>query len=197
MDVVVTFRSQKRHNVVLWYSGRRSSDAQRVQDNMERSPRISAIGPSESQTPSVGGVHARVPPLPARLRQPVSVAPPRERRRRAHFVDAQGVCRAALSRRARRTSGDAGSIAPVVSTMAGFEVPAAAWHVHATAAALYERMGNTTAQAQHRRLSRSTILKLAHSLPAEEPLRTTFLSAPRVRVVLGDTELILGSAAGP
>ena len=81
--------------------------------------------------------------------------------------------------------------------MAGFEVPTAAWHVHATAAVLYERTGNATALAQHRRLSRRTMLQLAQSLGAEERRRTTFLSAPRVRVVLGDTESILVSAAGP
>jgi hypothetical protein len=53
------------------------------------------------------------------------------------------------------------------------------------------------AQAQHRRLSRSTMLQLAQSLGAEERLCTTFLSAPRVRTVLGDTESTLVSAAGP
>jgi len=87
-------------------------------------------------------------------------------------------------------------IAQALSTMAGFAVPVAAWHVHATAAALYERTGNATALAQHRSLSRSTMLQLAHSLGAAEPLRTTFLSAPSVRVVLGDTESILISAEG-
>jgi tetratricopeptide (TPR) repeat protein len=84
-----------------------------------------------------------------------------------------------------------------LSTLEDFEVPTAAWHAHATAAALYERTGNATAQAQHRSLSRSTILQLAQSLGTEEPLRITFLSAPSVRVVLGDTESILVSAAGP
>jgi hypothetical protein len=88
-------------------------------------------------------------------------------------------------------------IAQALSTMAGFEVPTAAWHVHATAAALYERMGNASVRAHHRSLSRSTILQLAQSLGAEEPLRTTFLSAPSVRTALGDTGPLLVSAAGP
>jgi len=87
-------------------------------------------------------------------------------------------------------------IAQAVSTMEGFEVPTAAWHVHATAAALSERTGNATALAHHRSLSRSTIVQLAQSLGAEERVRTTFLSAPRVRTVLGDTGSILVSATG-
>ena len=41
-------------------------------------------------------------------------------------------------------------------------------------------------EEDQREHSRATILKLAHSLPAEEPLRRTFLSAPFVCRVLGD-----------
>lgn len=83
-----------------------------------------------------------------------------------------------------------------LSTMEGFEVPMAAWHVHATAASLYSHTENRTAMDHHQTLSRATILKLAYSLPAQEPLRTTFLSAPAVRTVLGDAELITASAEG-
>jgi hypothetical protein len=72
-------------------------------------------------------------------------------------------------------------------TMEGFEVPLAAWRVHATAAELYEHTGNSGAADHHRDLSRTTILQLAQSLPVEEPLRDTFLSAPFVCKVLGDT----------
>jgi DNA-binding winged helix-turn-helix (wHTH) protein len=87
-------------------------------------------------------------------------------------------------------------IAQALSTMEGFEVPMAAWHVHATAAALYELTGNSVLADSHRTLSRATILQLAHSLPVEEPLRATFLSAPAVRLVLGDGRPIVASAAG-
>jgi len=70
--------------------------------------------------------------------------------------------------------------------MEGFEVPLAAWRVSATAAALYAGRGNSVAAAHHRAHSRATILSLANSLAPEEPLRTTFLSAPAVTEILGD-----------
>jgi ATP/maltotriose-dependent transcriptional regulator MalT len=76
-------------------------------------------------------------------------------------------------------------IAKAVVTMEGFEVPLAAWRVHATAAALYARMGRSDVAAHHRAISRATILQLAQSLPPEAPLRHTFLAAPAVAQVLG------------
>jgi DNA-binding winged helix-turn-helix (wHTH) protein/tetratricopeptide (TPR) repeat protein len=84
-------------------------------------------------------------------------------------------------------------IAQAVVTMEGFEVPLAAWRVHATAAALYARMGRSDVAAHHRALSRTTILQLANSLPADEPLRSTFLAAPAVVEVLGNAERTGGS----
>ncbi len=75
-----------------------------------------------------------------------------------------------------------------LSTMEGFEVPVAAWRVHATAADLYRGMEKSKEAVHQRELSRATILKLADSLPAEEPLLKTFLSAPLVRQVLGTGE---------
>jgi hypothetical protein len=83
-------------------------------------------------------------------------------------------------------------IISALSTMEGFEVPLAAWRVHATAAELYRVGENSEAAEHHRELSRATILKLAASLPAEEPLRKTFLSAPSVRQVLGNSETTNG-----
>jgi tetratricopeptide (TPR) repeat protein len=79
-------------------------------------------------------------------------------------------------------------IASAMSTIEGFEVPLAEWRVHATAAELYKSMKNIGDADHHRELSRATILKLADSLGAEEPLRETFLSAPSVRKVLGNGE---------
>jgi len=81
-------------------------------------------------------------------------------------------------------------IANALSAIEGFEVPLAAWRVHGTAAELYARAGDgDSAQhpaAEHQReLSRTTILKLANSLAAEEPLRKTFLSAPAVQQIIG------------
>jgi hypothetical protein len=79
-------------------------------------------------------------------------------------------------------------IAKAVSTMQGFEVPLAAWQVHATAAHIEEESGNLESARSHRDLSRATILRLANSLPEQEPLRQIFLSAPAVaRVISRDS----------
>jgi len=77
-------------------------------------------------------------------------------------------------------------MAQALVTMEGVEVPLAAWRVHATAVELHERTGNSGVAAHHRALSRATILQLAQSLPADEPLRATFLAAPSVRQILAD-----------
>jgi tetratricopeptide (TPR) repeat protein len=79
-------------------------------------------------------------------------------------------------------------ITKALSTMEGFEVPLAAWRVHATAAELYRASDNSESADRHRELSRETILKLADSLATEETLRKTFLPAPSVRRVLGNVE---------
>src|ERR1700733_2904011 len=86
-------------------------------------------------------------------------------------------------------------IAKALLTMEGFEVPLAAWRVHATAAELYARSGDNDLVEPHRELSRATIMKLANSLGPEEPLRTTFLSAPSVRKVLENAEATAGTTA--
>ena len=54
-------------------------------------------------------------------------------------------------------------ITKALSTMEGFEVPLAAWRVHATAAELYRASDNSESADRHRELSRATILKLADS----------------------------------
>jgi DNA-binding winged helix-turn-helix (wHTH) protein len=76
--------------------------------------------------------------------------------------------------RARECIGEA------VSAVEGFDVPLATWRVHATAAHIEEESGNSDAARSHREVSRRTILRLANSLPEEEPLREMFLSAPAV-----------------
>ena len=75
-------------------------------------------------------------------------------------------------------------IANASAAMEGFETPLAAWQVHATAAALCDRIGNGASGERHRQLSRATILRIADSLPPEAPLRETFLSAPPVAQLL-------------
>ena len=69
--------------------------------------------------------------------------------------------------------------------MQGFEVPLAAWRVHATAADIEEESGNLESARLHGNLSRTTILRLANSLGEQEPLREIFLSAPAVARVFG------------
>jgi DNA-binding winged helix-turn-helix (wHTH) protein len=71
-----------------------------------------------------------------------------------------------------------------VSTVQGFEVPLAAWQVHATAAHFEEKSGNLESARLHRDLSRATIMQLANSMEQQEPLRKIFLSAPAVARVL-------------
>jgi tetratricopeptide (TPR) repeat protein len=75
-------------------------------------------------------------------------------------------------------------IEEAVSVVEGFEVPLATWRVHATAAHIEEESGNSEPARSHREISRATILRLANSLPEEEPLRKIFLSAPAVAQVL-------------
>ena len=76
-------------------------------------------------------------------------------------------------------------ITEALSTMEGFEVPLAAWRVHATAARLFESATNTLLSQKHLEASCATILKLADSLSAEGSPRQTFLSAPEISKVLG------------
>lgn len=75
-------------------------------------------------------------------------------------------------------------IGHALSAMEGFEVPLAAWRAHGTAAELSTRRGNGAAAEQHRASSRATILRLADSLPLDEPPRARFLSAPSVRRIV-------------
>jgi hypothetical protein len=77
-------------------------------------------------------------------------------------------------------------VAKALSTTVGFEVPLAARRVHATATELYTLAGDRKSAKRHREHSRATIFKLANSLPADLPLRKTFLSAPAVRKMLSD-----------
>jgi hypothetical protein len=68
--------------------------------------------------------------------------------------------------------------------MEEYELLLAHWRVHGTAFELQTHLGNPDRAERHRQLSRSTILKLANSLLADEPLRKVFLSAPITRKML-------------
>jgi tetratricopeptide (TPR) repeat protein len=86
-------------------------------------------------------------------------------------------------------------IAKGLSTMEGFEVPLASWRVHAVAAEFHERTGNSELAESYLALSRETIMKLGNSLPAKDPLQTSFLADPVVRGILGDTTIAVGLRA--
>lgn len=77
-------------------------------------------------------------------------------------------------------------IETALSTVDAFELPLAHWRAHATAADLAELRGHAESARQHRALSRATILELATSLAADEPLRRSFLSAAPVVRILGN-----------
>lgn len=80
-------------------------------------------------------------------------------------------------------------VARALATMEGFELPVAEWRVHATAAALESMISNGESARQHLEMSRATIVKIADSLGPQEPLRGTFLSAPRIAELLsGDLQ---------
>jgi len=78
-------------------------------------------------------------------------------------------------------------ITKAFSTMEGFELPLASWRVHATAFEFYRNAGERDAAERHLALSRETIMKLANSLPAEEPLRNIFLSSPAVKRIFSNS----------
>jgi hypothetical protein len=71
-----------------------------------------------------------------------------------------------------------------VQLVEDFELPLAHWRVHGTAFDLHTCLGNPDRAEYHRQLSRGTIMKLADSLPPDEPLRNTFLSAPMTSRIL-------------
>jgi len=99
----------------------------------------------------------------------------------------QGLAWEINARVALANGNDAGArdcIAQGVSTVQGFEVPLAAWRVHATAAHIEEGSGNLESARSHLDLSRATIMQLANSMEQQEPLREIFLSAPAVARVL-------------
>jgi DNA-binding winged helix-turn-helix (wHTH) protein len=64
------------------------------------------------------------------------------------------------------------------------DVPLARWHVHATAASLFETSRQTVRAQRHRQIARTAILSLADSLGTRHALRAKFLSAPAVASVL-------------
>jgi DNA-binding winged helix-turn-helix (wHTH) protein len=84
-------------------------------------------------------------------------------------------------------------VTPALQAMEGFEVPLAACGVLGTASAIHELMREPGPADKHRELSRAIIMKLANSMPVEEPLRKKFLLAPAVRNLLDEKPLLVRS----
>jgi hypothetical protein len=63
-----------------------------------------------------------------------------------------------------------------------FDVPVAAWRIHAAA---WELCPDQEKAERHRDIARDTLLSIANSLDADEPLRASLLSAAHVRHLFG------------
>ncbi len=72
-----------------------------------------------------------------------------------------------------------------------FDIPVAAWRVHATAWDSYRYMGQNRTAEEHRASARQVIMRLADSFEPDEPLRETLLTAPPIRRIV---EYAAGSA---
>jgi DNA-binding winged helix-turn-helix (wHTH) protein len=81
-------------------------------------------------------------------------------------------------------------LAQALASMDGFETPLASWRVHATAADVALRRGETERATQHLKQSGATILRLANSLPVNHRLRDTFLSATPISRVLSHPQAL-------
>jgi hypothetical protein len=71
-----------------------------------------------------------------------------------------------------------------LAALEGVEAPVAGWQIHATAADVFEALGETGSAHSHRMSSRNTVLRLAASFDTYEASRRTFLTSPAVARVL-------------
>ncbi|HWY71364.1 MAG TPA: AAA family ATPase [Terriglobales bacterium] len=76
-----------------------------------------------------------------------------------------------------------------------FEVPLAAWRVHATAWEFYRQVREADKAEQHRSRAESLILAMAKSLDCDESLKDGFLKASPIQRILDGTELAKTLAA--
>src|SRR5262249_40007297 len=72
-----------------------------------------------------------------------------------------------------------------LAVLEAFEVPAVAWHVEATAWAVYSHTTDDERAEGHRTRAASHVHAIANSFSREEPLRAIFLAAAPVRQILG------------
>ena len=72
-----------------------------------------------------------------------------------------------------------------VALAEAFEIPTAAWRVHATAAELYRRSSRAAAAEAHRARAEAIVRGLVDSFDAGEPLGRSLLDAAAARGILG------------
>ncbi len=71
-----------------------------------------------------------------------------------------------------------------------FDVPIAAWRVHATAWDVYRQLRQEDKAEQHRSAAETVVRAIANSFSSEEPLREIFLKSHPVRRVLVNTPVV-------
>jgi hypothetical protein len=76
------------------------------------------------------------------------------------------------------------AIEQALAVLDAFEVPAVAWHVEATAWAVYSRATDEELAETHRARAEAHIHAIANSFSREEPLREIFLAVAPVRQIL-------------
>ena len=81
------------------------------------------------------------------------------------------------------------SIQQALAIVDKFEILVAAWQVYATAWQLYQRVREHKTAETNRERAETCILKIANSFAPDEPLRTTFLTAPPFRLILREKVL--------
>jgi DNA-binding winged helix-turn-helix (wHTH) protein/tetratricopeptide (TPR) repeat protein len=70
-----------------------------------------------------------------------------------------------------------------LAVVRAFDIPTTAWRVHATRSDLYRHAKNDAAAEVHRARAEGIVLALANSFAPDDPVRTAFLAAARVRRV--------------
>jgi len=90
--------------------------------------------------------------------------------------------RVALASRAWRSADD--DVQSALALAQEFEIPTVAWRLHATAAELRERSGHEAAAEEHRATAKGIVLRLAGSLPPDEPMRHGLLRAAAARGIV-------------
>lgn len=78
-------------------------------------------------------------------------------------------------------------LAQAIAVLHRFDVPVAAWRVHATAWQLYRSQQRHSEAEMHRERAEENIFRIADSFPADEPLRASFLSAAPIAHILSGT----------